>query len=106
VVEFVLIDAVTHVRLTSPTTEVVGFDRHRRSRTRHRRASPRREFPGRMPGFGPSQYDPRLGQRLWETYPRLGIPQFGGYTNQAYGIHPTPEEVGFLPASAVISNLL
>ena len=54
-----------------------------------------------MPGFGPSQYDPRLGQRLWETCPRLGIPVFGGYTNQAYGIHSTPEGVGFLPASAV-----
>ena len=68
---------------------------------RRGRASPRREFPGRMPGVGPSQYGPGLGQRLWETCPRLGVPVFGGYTDRAYGIRPTPEGLGSLPASAV-----
>ena len=92
--------------LTSPTTSVVGFDRHRRPRARHRRASPRGSFPVGCRDFGPSQYGPRLGQRLRWACPRLGIRRFQQDTNRAYGIHPTAEAVGFLPASTVIASEL
>ena len=80
-------------------TEVVGFDRHRQSRPRHRRVSPRREFPGRMPGFGPSQSGPRPRQRLWGLASDSALPLWENVPIKRTGIIPRiqPSAFSLLP---------